>query len=68
LRHQRALALDPEDVGKNLGEDPEFPGEAGDLFETRRIRGTLIDWSMASFRAVSAVSAAWASSSFPVTT
>ena len=39
LCHQRALALDLQNIGKNLGEDPKFPGEAGDLFETGRICG-----------------------------
>jgi hypothetical protein len=36
LRHQGAVALDLENVGKNLGEDAEFPGQAGDLLEPLR--------------------------------
>ena len=36
LRHQRAVALEFEDFGKNLGEGFEFPGQARDLIEARR--------------------------------
>jgi hypothetical protein len=41
LRYQGAVALDLEDVGKDLGEGPEFSLQARDLIEARPICGAL---------------------------
>ena len=41
LRDQRALALDLENLGENLGEGVEFPGQARDLVQRGGVRGTL---------------------------
>ena len=39
LRDARALVLDLEDVGENLGEGAEFPFQFRDLLEPRRVGG-----------------------------
>lgn len=39
LGQQRALVLDLENVGKDLGKGTEFPGKTRNLVEARRIRG-----------------------------
>ena len=41
LRDPRALVLDLEDVGENLGEGAEFPLQLRDLLEPRRVGGAL---------------------------
>ena len=41
LRHQLAVALGLDDIGKDLGKGTEFPGKARDLIDARRVRRVL---------------------------